>query len=228
MGENVTDPDARSDSNLHMIRLHSHREVSLASSETDMIPGIRCPFCDSGTMITSQIEYNVDHFGAVLLDVTKCPKCGYRHSDVLSLEAREPTLIQARINSLADLDIKVIKSSTATIKIPEFGATITPGPNSEGFITNVEGVLAKVADALTFMLSSADVERVKMGEELLQQIRYARDSDPHFTIIVEDPLGNSGLVASDPSKIEKRKLTKEELKVIRFGQYASDSSELSH
>lgn len=228
MGENITETCAKFGSNLHKIRSHSHREVSLASSETNLIPGIRCPFCDSGNMITSQIEYNVDHFGAVLLDVTKCPKCGYRHSDVLSLEAREPTLIQAKINSLPDLDIKVIKSGTATIKIPEFGVTITPGPNSEGFITNVEGVLAKVADALTFMLSSADVEYVKIGEKILKQIRYARDSDPHFTLIVEDPLGNSGFVASDLSKIDKRRLTKEELKEIRFGQYASDSSEVSH
>jgi zinc finger protein len=179
-------------------------------------------------MITSQIEYKVEHFGAVLLDVTNCPKCGYKHGDVLSLEAREPTLIQARINSLADLDIKVIKSGTATIKIPEFGATITPGPNSEGFIANVEGVLAKVEDALTFMLSSADVERVKIGEKILKQIRYARDSDPDFTLILEDTLGNSGLVASDPSKIDKRRLTKDELREIRFGQYASDSSEVSH
>jgi C4-type Zn-finger protein len=76
------------------------------------------------------------------------------------------------------------------------------------------------------MLSSADVERVKIGEKLLQQIRYARDSDPHFTLIVEDPLGNSGLVATNPSKIDKRRLTKEELREIRFGQYASDSAEV--
>jgi zinc finger protein len=179
-------------------------------------------------MITSQLEYNVDHFGAVLFNITRCPRCGYRHSDVLSLEAREPTLIQAKINSLADLDIKVIKSGTATIKIPEFGATITPGPNSEGFITNVEGVLAKVEDALTFMLSSADADRVKIGEKILEQIRYARDSDPHFTLVIEDPLGNSALVASDTSEIDKRRLTKEELREIRFGQYASDSFEVSH
>jgi len=179
-------------------------------------------------MTTSQIEYNIDNFGAVLLDVTRCPKCGYRYSDVLSLEAREPILIQAEINSLADLDIKVIKSGTATIKIPEFGATITPGPNSEGFITNVEGVLAKVEDALTFMLSSADGERVKIGEKILKQIRYARNSDSHFSLIIEDPLGNSGIVACNPSKIDKRRLTKEELREIRFGQYALDSSEVSH
>ena len=199
--------------------------VNLTSSETHMILGIRCPSCDSENMITSQTEYDVEHFGAVLFNITKCPKCGYRYTDLLSLEKREPTLIRAKINSLADLDIKVIKSGTATVNIPEFGATITPGPNSEGFITNVEGVLAKVEDALTFMLSSADAEHIKIGEWILKQIRNARNSGSHFTIIIEDPLGNSSLVAPDPSKIEKRRLTKEELREIRFGQYASNSSE---
>ena len=209
-----------------MTRPHSHREINLASSETNAIPGFHCPCCDSENMITNQTEYNIDHFGSVLLSVTICPKCGYRHTDILSLERREPTLIQARIDSLADLDIKVIKSGTSTVKLPEFGASITPGPNSEGFITNVEGVLEKVADALTFMLSSAEPERVRHGENILKQIRRARESDPHFTIIIEDPLGNSGLVSSDPSKIEKRKLTKDELKEIRFGQYSLDFSDL--
>jgi len=199
--------------------------VNLTSSETHMILGIRCPSCDSENMITSQTEYDVEHFGAVLFNITKCPKCGYRYTDLLSLEKREPTLIRAKINSLADLDIKVIKSGTATVNIPEFGATITPGPNSEGFITNVEGVLAKVEDALTFMLSSADAEHIKIGQGILKQIRNARDSGSHFTLIIEDPLGNSSLVAPDPSKIEKRRLTKEELREIRFGQYASNSSE---
>ena len=197
----------------------------MASSETN-IPGFRCPSCNSENIITSQIEYDVEHFGAVLFNITRCPKCGYKHTDVLSLDEREPTLVRAKINSLVDLNIKVIKSGTATINIPEFGATITPGPNSEGFITNVEGVLAKVEDALTFMLSSADAEHVRIGEKVLNQIRNARDSNFRFTIIIEDPLGNSGLVASDSSKIEKRRLTKDELRGIRFSQYASNSSEL--
>jgi len=177
-------------------------------------------------MIIKQTEYNVDFFGSVLLSITVCPKCGYKSRDVLSLGTREPTLIQARIDSLSDLDIKVIKSGTATIKIPEFGATITPGPNSEGFMTNIEGVLTRIEDVLTFMLSSAGPEKVRSGERILDQIRKARASEPRFTIIIEDPFGNSSLVSSDPSKIEKRKLTKDELKEIKFGQHVLDLNDI--
>ena len=182
--------------------------------------GLRCSNCDSEGLVTKDTEYTVDNFGAVLLNVTSCPHCGYKHTDVLPLTKREPVSLRARISSVEDLDIKVIKSGTATIAIPEFKATITPGPYSEGYITNVEGVLEKVEDALTFMLSSADGERLKRGERMLKEIRKARETKPRFTLTINDPLGNSALVASDQSKVSKRKLTKKELLRIKFGQYA--------
>jgi len=80
--------------------------------------------------------------------------------------------------------------------------------------------LEKIEDALTFMLSSADGERLRKGERMLKQIRNARERKPRFTLTIKDPLGNSGLVAADQSKISKRKLAKKELLRIKFGQYA--------
>ena len=189
-------------SNLHMMQPYSLRKIDLATPGTNAILGFRCPCCDSQPLITTQTDYNVDHFGSILLSVASCKKCGYKHSDIFSLEKREPILLKAKIDSIADLDIKVIKSDTTTIRIPEFGAEITPGPYSEGFITNVEGVLSKVEDALTFMLSSAEGDRLKKGENMLKQMRLAREFKPRFTLILEDPFGNCGLVSSNSSIIE--------------------------
>lgn len=187
------------------------------------ILGLRCPSCDAEGLITNYTEYNVDHFGSVLLNATSCTHCGYKHTDVLTLTNREPISLRARISSLEDLDIKVIKSATATITIPEFKATITPGPYSEGYVTNVEGVLEKIEDALTFMLSSAEGQRLRKGEKMLRQIRTAREKNPRFNLIIKDPLGNSAFVAADESKILKRRLTKKELLRIKFGKYAQIS-----
>ena len=180
----------------------------------------RCPSCDNNSMLTSQTEYEVEHFGSVLLSVAACQRCGYRHSDVIALTNREAIALSAKISSLDDLNMRVIKSGTATIKIPEFGATITPGPYSEGYISNVEGLLAKIEDALTFMLSTAKGRRLKKGERMLKKMQIARDSKPRFTLIIKDPLGNSAIVSPNPRKIRKRRLTKRELQTIKFGQYA--------
>jgi zinc finger protein len=115
--------------------------------------------------------------------------------------------------------MRVIKSGTATISIPEFGAIITPGPYSEGYISNVEGLLEKIEDALTFILSTAKGKRLKKGEKMLKKMRATRDSKPRFTLIIKDPLGNSAIVSPNPRKIRQRKLTKRELQNTKFGQY---------
>jgi len=181
---------------------------------------LRCPSCAGDSMIVNQTEHVVDHFGAALMISSICQRCGYKHTDVSTLEKGEPIAIRTRIRSVADLSIRIVKSGTATISIPEFGATITPGPYSEGYISNVEGVLERVEDALTFMLNSANGKRLKKGEKLLKQIRMAKEKNPHFTLEIKDPLGNSALVSPDPSRIRKRKLSKRELLAVRFGQFA--------
>jgi len=180
----------------------------------------RCPSCDSESMHSSQTEYEVEHFGAVLLSVIACKSCGYRHTDVITLTNREPVALTARITSLEDLNMRIIKSGTATVSIPEFGATITPGPYSEGYISNVEGLLSKIEDALTFMLATAKGKRLKNGERMLKKMRMARDSTPKFTLILKDPFGNSAIVSPNPQKVRKRKLTKRELLGVKYGQYA--------
>jgi zinc finger protein len=172
-------------------------------------------------VLTSQTEYEVEHFGAVLLSVSRCGRCGYRHSDVTTLTNREPVELKAEIRSVDDLNIRVIKSGTATVSIPEFGAVITPGQYSEGYISNVEGILGKIEDALTFMLHTAKGQRLKKGKGMLKKMRAARDSKPRFTLVIKDPLGNSAIVSSNPKQVKKRNLSHRELRNIKFGQYSA-------
>lgn len=188
--------------------------------------GLRCPSCDSESMLASQTEYDVDHFGSVMMSVVTCHKCGYRHTDVITLTEREPIILTAKINSIEDLNIRVVKSGTATVSIPEFGATITPGPYSEGYISNVEGILDRIEDALTFMLSTADGKRLAKGKRMLKQIRTAKDSKPRFTLTIKDPFGNSAIASADTEKVKRRRLTKRELLSVKYGPYllAQDSA----
>jgi zinc finger protein len=181
---------------------------------------LHCPCCDSDLMTPSQTEYEVEHFGSVLLSVATCQSCGYRHTDITTLTANEPIALSVKIGSIEDLNIRVIKSGTATVYIPEFGATITPGPYSEGYISNVEGVLGRIEDALTFMLSSAKGKKLLRGERILKKMRTAREQRPNFTFVLKDPFGNSALVSSKTGKVKKRRLSKTELLKIRFGEHA--------
>ena len=181
---------------------------------------LRCPCCESDSMAPNQTQYEVENFGPVLFSLAICRKCGYRQTDVTVLRAQEPAALLAKIDSLEDLNIRVIKSGTATVSIPEFGATITPGPCSEGYISNVEGVLGKIEDALIFMLNSANGKTLQKGERLLKRMRYARDQKPRFTFVIKDPFGNSGLISPKAGKVKKRKLSNAELAKTKFGEQA--------
>lgn len=209
------------------------RIASLARARVPVVSmemNLRCPACDSDSMASDQTEYEVEHFGSVLLSVSTCQNCGYKHTDVTTLTAREPVALTAKIISPEDLNMRVIKSGTATVSIPEFRATITPGPYSEGYISNVEGILGKVEDALTLMLSSAKGKSLERGEKMLRKIRISREQKPNFTLVIKDPLGNSAIVSSQHGKVRKRTLTKTELLKVKLGQYAlaSKSKQLQH
>jgi zinc finger protein len=180
----------------------------------------RCPSCDTESVKAFQTEYEVEHFGTVLLSVATCQRCGYKHSDVMTLTGRKPTVLSVCVNSLEDLKIPVIKSGTASIIIPDFGVTIAPGPYSESYTSNVEGILQRVEGAVTFLLNSAKGKNLKKAERMLKKIRVARETKPHFTLMINDPFGNSALVSPDPNRIGKRKLMRRELLAVKFGRYA--------
>lgn len=184
------------------------------------LPNARCPACDGIGLNSTETEYDVKSYGQVLLSITTCDRCGYRHSDVFPLRAREPVDLRAKITSAEDLKMRVIRSSTATVKIPELRATIQPGLHSEGFISNVEGVLQRIEDAAALMLRSSDGARKKRAKAALQKIMKAKDGNLRFTLIIKDPLGNSGIVSSDSSRVRSRRLCGRELEKLKFGEYA--------
>jgi zinc finger protein len=181
---------------------------------------LRCPYCDSDSVALDQTRYEVPQFGPVLLEAATCKNCGYKHTDVTTVRTQEPLALTAKINSLEDLTMRVIKSGTSTINIPEFGATITSGPYSEGYISNVEGVLTKIEEALTIMLASADAKALQKGERVLRKIRAAKQVKPNFTFVIKDPQGNSALISPSVGKVKIRRLTRSEFLKLRFGDSA--------
>jgi zinc finger protein len=168
--------------------------------------GIKCPLCQKDELILNELEYDVEYFGKVILLTEICKSCGFKHSDVYPVSEKEPCLIKARIECEEDLCMKVIRSSKATITIPEFGVNIYPGPSSNGFISNVEGVLERIEDIVNFLRSTSKDKEV-LCDELIERIKKAKDGKIKFTIIIEDPSGNSAIISKNTSKVKRMKLS---------------------
>ncbi|MBU0662378.1 MAG: ZPR1 zinc finger domain-containing protein [Candidatus Diapherotrites archaeon] len=142
----------------------------------------------------SQIVRNVPHFGEVVILTLRCAKCGFKFVDVFSAGVKEPMRFTAKVNGTADLRTRIIRSSSSTVRIPELGVEIEPAAMSEGYISNIEGVLDRVEGAARILAKSAESGGMKNAERALEKIRMAREGKVKFTIILEDPLGNGALV----------------------------------
>ncbi len=138
-----------------------------------------CPLC--GGPLEFGVIDRVDFVGeGVTLFSFHCTKCGYRGVDVFPERAHEPRRIEFRVRGPEDLNVLVARSSTATVRIPELGAMIEPGPASQGFITTVEGILVRIRD------------RFHREAEVVQKIDRMLNGE-EFTLVIEDPFGTSAI-----------------------------------
>ncbi len=146
-----------------------------------------CPVCGNRTLEISVYVYEVPLVGKVLLDVWKCSNCGYRRSDVGLAEHGDEVMISFKVKSPEDLGALVVKSSSATIVIPELGVEVSPGPAAQDHITTVEGVLERVLDNVP----SECFDESSECNKFVKDITRAMNSEKEFTVILIDPLGKS-------------------------------------
>jgi len=193
-----------------------------------MAKPITCPACGQEGLELREVPYDIPGFGTTLLITMYCPRCGFRHRDVLCLEFGEPKRYEFVVEGPEDLKVRVVRSSSATIRIPELGVLIEPGPASEGFISNVEGVLDRVETIVAMMGRFAETPEEKArASEALAKIWEAREGRLRFTLIIEDPLGNSLIAPPDKSRLRVRRLTEEEIGRLRSGPFVPVKARLA-
>lgn len=192
----------------------------------DTTPVVRCPVCSDGELDFLTDQITIPYFGDVVISTISCPKCGFRSSDVVPMETRIPKRYSVVIDSPDKIDLRVIRSGTSTVRIPEIQARIDPGEFSEGYVTNVEGILKRVQDILFQLISDMGIEPIS-GErnekkaralELAQFLGYFIDGpipeDSHITLIIEDPMGNSAIISSEDGAVSEEVLTPDEIEEL--------------
>ena len=180
-----------------------------------------CPICGGkNTLKALNHIHEIPYFGKVMESTIICEKCGYRNADVMILEEKEPKLYTIKVEEEKDLFTRVVRSKSGTIELEEIGIKIEPGPASQGFVTNIEGVLERTRETLlmarNFKTQENDKESVKKIDEILSYIEEVREGKKPLTVKIMDPFGNSALIGE---KVKSRLLTKEEIKKLSTGPY---------
>ncbi|HDD67648.1 MAG TPA: ZPR1 zinc finger domain-containing protein [Candidatus Thorarchaeota archaeon] len=177
---------------------------------------IRCPVCGAAELQVNSVLYTVPFFNQIAMFTMRCPKCHFSHNDVFTTEQRKPARWTLRVDNPRLLRVRVIRSSSGTIRLPDFGIDIEPGPQAESFITNVEGVLLRTRPVVETAINFAErPEEKARGAEVLAMIDRAINGDTDFTIMIEDPAGVSGILPDDMTLVKYEELTPEEAMQLR-------------
>ena len=163
-----------------------------------LVPG-PCPCCNT------EIEYiykteNIPYFSDILIISAICPSCGYKFVDTQLLKHGEPARFTIALDSEDDLAIRVVRSMSASLEIPELGVRIDPGPVCQGFVSNVEGVLDRIESVVKGALTWGTDEEKENAATLLANIARVKAGTFPITLILEDPCGNSAIVSERAAK----------------------------
>lgn len=169
----------------------------------DKLENQPCPFCHENKLTLTEGSTEVPYFGKVYLFSMKCDNCGFNKADVEAEEQKEPCKITFEVKSEKDMGVRVVKSSNATVKIPQLRMEVTPGPASIGFVSNIEGLFDRFKEVIEAERDVAEEDEEKTRcKNLLKKIWKIKCGDLQTKLVIEDPSGNSAII-SERAVVEK-------------------------
>ena len=172
----------------------------IGMNEQNVIKGQPCPMCGQKSLMLMEKEMEIPYFGIAYIFSMDCEKCHYHKADVEPAQKGEPSKYVLEISSEEDLNIRVVKSSEATIRIPRI-MTIEPGPVSNGYITNIEGILNRAKVMLEKVRDEAeDKSERKKAKNMIKKLQDVMWGREPMKITLEDPSGNSAIISDKAVK----------------------------
>ena len=159
-----------------------------------------CPMCRKKTLTLMEEEMEVPYFGRCYLFSMSCSHCKFHKADIESEDRKDPVRYTIDINGEKDMKIRIVKGSEATVKIPHM-ITIESGHASEGYVTNVEGLLNRIKQQIESARDAEeDLDLKKKAKNMLKKLTRAMWGQDTLKIIIEDPSGNSAIISDKAVK----------------------------
>ena len=165
-----------------------------------VVQGEKCPACGEKTLALTESGMDIPYFGKCYIFSMDCSACNYHKAYVEAAEQGEPARYSLDIDNEKDMQIRVVRSSQATVKIP-YITTIEPNEGSNGYVTNVEGIFNRVKKQVELLRDSEeDEETKKKTKNMLKKIMRIMMGREKAKLIIEDPSGNSAIISEKAVK----------------------------
>ncbi|KAL5229784.1 hypothetical protein ABZP36_028560 [Zizania latifolia] len=139
----------------------------------------------------------IPHFREVVLMAFECPHCGERNNEVQFAGQLQPKgccyLLEVPQGKNEILNRQVVKSDSATIKIPELDFEIPPEAQ-RGSLSTVEGIIMRAVDELLALQDErkkVDPQKAEAIDQFLTKLKSFGLGQVAFTFVLDDPSGNS-------------------------------------
>ena len=94
-------------------------ESTIIKDSMESITPIECPSCGHRGMKSIISSLDMPLLGDAIQTTLMCPACGFRTSDVIITAQSEPVRYIFRVDSAEDIDARVVRSTSGTIRMPE-------------------------------------------------------------------------------------------------------------
>ncbi|XP_058461660.1 zinc finger protein ZPR1 [Malaya genurostris] len=171
-------------------KLNVDEEPELGATEIESM----CMNCyENGT--TRLLLTEIPFYKAVVIMSFSCEHCGFQNNEIQSGGEVAPKGIRIRVKleSIKDLNRRVVKSDNSSVRIEELDFEI-PAQSQKGEVTTVEGIIDRVIRGLE---QDQPVRRIQHPETAQQiddfanSMKELKEMKQPFTIVIEDISGNS-------------------------------------
>ena len=130
-----------------------------------------CPYCNTKNLNLTEDVKEIPYFGKCYLMSMSCSNCKYHKSDIEAEQIKEPVRYTFIIKDKKDLNVRIVKSAEATIKIPQLKMSVEGSPHSTGYISNIEGVLRRFKKIIEDVKDNTDDDdERKSAKNLLKKL----------------------------------------------------------
>lgn len=166
----------------------------------------------------------IPFFKEIIISSFSCASCNFTNTEIQSAGRIQEQGICYTLNvkTKQDLNREVVKTDSATTRIPELDFEIPPF-TQKGALSTIEGLLDRAVAGLEqdqVVRRVTDPEVAEKIDEFIEKLKKLKEVDNEFTVVIEDPSGNS--FVENPVAPQKD----EALTVTRFKRTAQQDLQL--
>ncbi|XP_069411357.1 zinc finger protein ZPR1 isoform X2 [Ovis canadensis] len=163
----------------HLFRPISAEDEEQQPTEIESL----CMNCYRNGM-TRLLLTKIPFFREIIVSSFSCEHCGWNNTEIQSA---------GRIQDQGDMDREVVKTDSATTRIPELDFEI-PAFSQKGALTTVEGLISRAISGLEQDQPTRRANEEAVAEridEFIAKLKELKQVASPFTLIIDDPSGNS-------------------------------------